>query len=132
LKRINIQLFPLGMLVLSCGLAACTGPRTAAELPPTPAAQQALEMVQANYQAGRYGEVIRYVAKSDDLATAPASVKIPALKLQAFSYCVSNYPQLCQDAFARILAIDPSFELTPAEIGHPVWGPAYKRAKQAR
>ncbi len=119
------------MLVLSCGLAACTGPKIAAELPPTPAAQQALERVQTDYRAGRYGDVIRYVAKSDDLASAPTSVEIPALKLQAFSYCVSNYPQLCQDAFARILDLDPGFKLTPAEIGHPIWGPAYKRAKQA-
>ncbi|OZI77002.1 TssQ family T6SS-associated lipoprotein [Bordetella genomosp. 12] len=131
MKRIKTQLYPLGMLALLLGLSACSSLRTATERPPTVAALGALEEVQTAYQAGRYGEVILYVARSDDLDQAPASVKIPALKLQAFSYCVSNYLQLCEDAFARILAIDPGFELKPAEIGHPIWGPAYQRAKQA-
>ncbi|KAK81861.1 hypothetical protein L499_A3046 [Bordetella holmesii CDC-H635-BH] len=113
-----------------CGLAACSGLRTA-DRPPSAAALQALEDVQTEYRAGHYGQVIRSVARSDELDTAPSTVKVPALKLLAFSYCVSGYIPLCEDAFRRILAIDPDFELKPAEIGHPVWGPAYQRAKQA-
>lgn len=129
MKRINTQLYPLGLAAIALSLAGCTGLRSAADAPPTPAALQALEQVQTDYQAGRYGDVIKYVARSDDLATAPASVRVPALKLQAFSYCVSKYVPLCEDTFARILAIDPSFELSPSEAGHPVWGAAFKRVK---
>ena len=77
----------------------------------------------------RYGDVIRTVATSDTLATSTKAVRIEAYKLQAFSYCVSRYPQLCQDSFSRILALDPAFVLAPNEAGHPVWGPAFQRAQ---
>lgn len=97
---------------------------------PTEAQQQALARVEADYLAGRYGDVIRRVATSDELAGAPASIQVPALKLQAFSYCVSRHEALCEDAFARILKLDPDFTLTAAEVGHPTWGPAYQRARR--
>ncbi|WP_253904434.1 TssQ family T6SS-associated lipoprotein [Bordetella trematum] len=97
---------------------------------PTEAQQQALARVEADYLAGRYGDVIRRVATSDELAGAPASIQVPALKLQAFSYCVSRHEALCEDAFARILKLDPDFTLTAAEVGHPTWGPAYQRTRR--
>ena len=81
------------------------------------------------YSAGHYGEVIRGVARSDELAASSKAVRIEAYKLQAFSYCVSRYAQLCEDSFSRILQIDPNFELAPNEAGHPVWGPVFQRAK---
>jgi hypothetical protein len=42
---------------------------------------------------------------------------------------VSKYPRLCEDSFARILALDPAFELAPNEAGHPVWGPVFRHAQ---
>ncbi|MBB1623998.1 TssQ family T6SS-associated lipoprotein [Achromobacter sp. UMC71] len=118
------------LLGLSALLAGCVGlPSSPPEKPPTPEALAQLQQVRDQYSAGRYGEVIRQVAKSDELASSSKAVRIEAYKLQAFSYCVSRYAQLCEDSFARILQLDPAFELATNEAGHPVWGPVFQRAK---
>jgi hypothetical protein len=121
-------------LMLTAALAACSTapsePRPAA--PPTQAAIDTLAQVRQRYLAGAYGDVIRTVATSEPLATAPIDMRVEALKLQAFSYCVTGYRVLCEDDFKRILVLDPKFGLSPAEIGHPVWGPAFQRAKAAQ
>ncbi|MCY1378377.1 TssQ family T6SS-associated lipoprotein [Achromobacter agilis] len=108
-------------------LAACAST-------PSPQAADALQQVRDEYAASRFGTVIRTVATSDALATAPTPTRVEALKLQAFSYCVTNYRQLCEDTFVRILQLQPSFQLAPNEIGHPQWGPAFQsaQASQAR
>lgn len=119
------------LLFLAAGaLAACT----AIQPPATPAAAAAhaqLDRVRTLFADGKYGDVIRTVATSDQLAAAPAGVQVEALKLQAFSYCVSGYRRLCEDGFIRILLIQPSFDLPAAERGHPQWGPAFRSAKTA-
>lgn len=118
------------LLGLSVLLAGCAGlPSAPPEKPPTSEALAQLQQVRDQYSAGHYGEVIRLVAKSDELASSSKDVRIEAYKLQAFSYCVSRYTQLCEDSFARILQLDPAFELAANEAGHPVWGPAFQRAK---
>jgi hypothetical protein len=93
-------------------------------------AQQALRQVRDQYMAGDYGDVIRTVATSDQFADAPQATLVEALKLQAFSYCLTRYTQLCEDDFVRILRMDPSFQLAPNEAGHPLWGPAFQHARQ--
>lgn len=112
-------------------LAGCAGmQRALPEAPATPQALEQLQQVRDQYAAGHYGEVVRQVAKSDELAGSTRAVRVEAYKLQAFSYCVTRYTQLCVDSFARILALDPSFELAPNEAGHPAWGPAFQRARE--
>jgi hypothetical protein len=126
----NIARFTL--VPLLAALAACTTPPPVKqEVKPTQAALDQLQQVRDSYTAGKYGEVIRFVATSNELAGSTSDVVIESLKLQAFSYCISNYQQLCQDDFTRILVIDSSFDLSPAEQGHPKWGPAFRAAKAA-
>lgn len=109
-------------------LGGCAG-MSLPEAPPSQAAQDALAQVQQQYSAGQYGSVIRTVATSDDLATAPKALRVEAYKLQAFSYCVRNYPQLCEETFVRILQIDSDFSLAANEAGHPQWGPVFTSAQ---
>ncbi len=125
--KIRVLSSLLGLSVLLAGCAGVTSPQP--EGPPTAQALDQLQQVRDQYRAGRYGEVIRSVATSDALATSTKAVRIEAYKLQAFSYCVSQYPQLCEDSFSRILDLDPAFVLAPNEAGHPVWGPAFQRAR---
>ena len=113
------------MFILAAALAACAST-------PSPQAAEALQQVRDEYAASRYGAVVRTVATSDALATAPTPLRVEALKLQAFSYCVTSYRQLCEDSFTRILQLQPSFELAPNEVGHPQWGPAFQAAKSAQ
>ena len=96
----------------------------------TDAHRQALESLKEAYRAGQYGDVIRASARSDTLATAPDDIKVEALKLEAFSYCVTDHRALCEARFARILTLQPDFALTTAEQGHPQWQPAFDAAKQ--
>lgn len=129
--HILVRLLLTGM---AAALAACSTAPAPPPPPPAPsqAAIDALAQVRDRYQAGAYGDVIRTVAKSDVLATAPVDMRVESLKLQAFSYCVTGYRALCEDDFKRILELEPAFTLGPAEIGHPLWGPAFQRAKAAQ
>jgi hypothetical protein len=50
-----------------------------------------------------------------------------ANKHLAFVACAYNRPAECEAAFRAAFAADPGFALTDAEVGHPIWGPVYKR-----
>ncbi|MFD4836157.1 TssQ family T6SS-associated lipoprotein [Achromobacter sp. NPDC058515] len=119
------QLVRISLMSILAALAACASA-------PSPQAADALQQVRDEYAASRFGAVVRTVATSDALDTAPTPVRVEALKLQAFSYCVTGYRQLCEDSFVRILQLQPSFELAPNETGHPQWGPAFQSAKAAQ
>lgn len=60
--------------------------------------------------------------------------RVQAHKYLAFIACVSSQPLGCREEFTIALELDPKFELAPAEVGHPIWGPVFKsvRAKQAK
>lgn len=55
--------------------------------------------------------------------------RVTAHKYLAFIECASGRERECRDQFAAALALDPRLELTRAEAGHPVWGPAFRSVK---
>lgn len=55
-----------------------------------------------------------------------------AYKHIAFIACAYNRPAECETAFRNAFAADPGFRLTEAEVGHPVWGPVYRRVAATR
>ena len=58
--------------------------------------------------------------------------KVAAHKHLAFIHCASGRERQCRDEFRRALAVDSSLELSPAEAGHPVWGPIFRSLKAGR
>jgi len=62
----------------------------------------------------------------------PARERASAHKYLAFIHCASERPRPCRDEFRKALAVDPTLELTPAEAGHPVWGPIFRAVKAGR
>ncbi|MBC8120105.1 MAG: TssQ family T6SS-associated lipoprotein [Burkholderiaceae bacterium] len=50
-----------------------------------------------------------------------------ANKHLAFVACAYERPAECESAFRAAFAADPTFKLSDAEVGHPLWGPVYKR-----
>jgi tetratricopeptide (TPR) repeat protein len=50
-----------------------------------------------------------------------------AQKHLAFIACAYNRPSDCEQAFRAAFVADPAFRLSDAEVGHPIWGPVYKR-----
>lgn len=105
-------------------------PRAEAVLAPTPALgdRQVLREGIELYESGDYNGAIRVLA-SPEVANGRVRVRVTALKYAAFSYCVTDRAAQCQQAFEKALKLDPQFELAPGEYGHPLWGPAFAKAK---
>jgi hypothetical protein len=55
-----------------------------------------------------------------------------AHKYIAFIACAFNRFDECEASFESAFAADPGFTLTVAEVGHPVWGPVYRRIAAAQ
>ena len=80
------------------------------------------------YNEGDFNGALR---RLDDVGSgSPLRTRVTALKYMAFSYCVTSRPKQCEQAFERALKLDPDFTLEPGEQGHPLWGPAFERAKR--
>ena len=82
------------------------------------------------YNEGDFNGAIKRLGSDDIRSNSPARIRVTALKYTAFSYCVTSRPKQCEQAFERALKIDPDFTLESGEEGHPLWGPAYERAKR--
>jgi hypothetical protein len=63
---------------------------------------------------------------------ANARDRAAAHKYIAFIACAFNRLAECEASFQNAFAADPKFALTEAEIGHPVWGPVYRRIAAAQ
>jgi hypothetical protein len=60
----------------------------------------------------------------------PRDVAI-AYKYLAFIACAFNRGTECALDFTNAFKANPDFRLNDAEIGHPLWGPVYRRVAQA-
>ena len=78
------------------------------------------------YDAGSYAEASRSLNAALDHGQLTRSEQGRARKYLAFIDCVSGRQAQCKDEFRKALEIDPGFDLTVAEAGHPIWGPAYR------
>lgn len=54
-----------------------------------------------------------------------------AYKYLAFIACAFDRIVECEESFAAAFAADPGFALGDKEVGHPVWGPVYRRIAAA-
>ena len=83
------------------------------------------------YNAGRYAEAQKQLTAALDHGVLTRAEQGNARKHLAFIHCASGRETLCRDEFRKALEIDPNFDLTMAEAGHPIWGPVYRdvRAK---
>jgi hypothetical protein len=80
------------------------------------------------YDKGDYAAAIKKF-RSSELTNAWPELRVRALKYLAFSYCVIDNLDACQQVFYDAIQLDPKFKLLPAEEGHPIWGPVYQKAK---
>lgn len=83
-----------------------------------------------SYTAGDYTRTIQILRDSNEIQTSDRKTRIEAYKLMAFSYCVIGRITLCRAEFEKVLQLDPHFELSTAEKGHPIWGPAFDAARR--
>lgn len=81
------------------------------------------------YDAGNYVEAINSLLLAVDGGVLPVADQLVARKHMAFMHAVNNREANCRDEFEKAFLLDPKFELSAAEAGHPVWGPIYRAAK---
>jgi len=83
------------------------------------------------YEDGNYGEAAKQLQSAIDQGLARAG-RVNAHKHLAFIHCVSGRTTACREEFRRALAINPGLQLSPAEAGHPTWGPVFRSVKAGR
>lgn len=81
------------------------------------------------YEEGNYDASVAALQGVLETKLADKESQVNAYKYLAFINCISSRERICKDYFRKILAINPNFELSPAEAGHPIWGAAFRSAK---
>ncbi len=127
-KRLTLMISGAALSVL---LSACAGTSKAPETPKmTPAETILLEQIETQFHEGDYKKVIATIKQAPETSLGGQAFRTEALKYKAFSECVSRQPRNCRNSFRQLLELDPSFELSPAEVNHPQWGKVYTAEKK--
>jgi Tfp pilus assembly protein PilF len=84
-----------------------------------------------SYEEGKYADATRQLQSAIKQGLAPGD-EVRAHKYLAFMNCISDRVSACRDEFRKALRIDPGMELSPAEAGHPLWGPQFRAVKAGR
>lgn len=103
-------------------------PKAVAPAPLDKAQQELLSGI-ASYENGTYKLAARQLQTALALGLDVAGEKARAHKYLAFMHCVGGRERLCREEFRKALDADPTFDLTPAEAGHPTWGPVFRKLK---
>jgi Tfp pilus assembly protein PilF len=115
-------------------MSACAAPvvRDAGldKLAPRRAEQDLSSGIRA-YEDGDYANSARLLQYALSEGLLLDSDKVAAHKYLAFIHCAQSRKDACRNEFRKALVLDPGFELTPAESGHPSWGPVFKSLKQS-
>lgn len=81
-----------------------------------------------SYENGNYAEASKQLQGALDQGLTKSG-QLQAHKHLAFIHCASGRQSACRNEFRKALTIDPAFDLTAAEAGHPLWGPVFAKEK---
>ena len=101
----------------------------AAEPAPLDKAQQELASGIESYENGNYKPAAKQLQNALNMGLKVNAEQARAHKYLAFMHCVGGRTTACRTEFRKARAADPGFDLTPAEAGHPTWGPVFKKVK---
>ena len=96
---------------------------------PAPKGADELRAALRSYEDGDYKSAERQFQAALDQGLPTALDQATARKHLAFMACVSKRTTACRAEFRKAFAADPLFDLTPAEAGHPTWGPVFRSVK---
>ena len=97
-----------------------------------PVGEQVLERGIASYEDGDYRAAERQLQTALDMGLAAPGDQAKAHKYLAFIHCAAGRAKRCREEFRKALGAEPSFDLEPAEAGHPAWGPVFRSVKANR
>ncbi len=89
-------------------------------------AEQDFERGVKSYEDGDYKNAARQLQSALSLGLPAFHDQAIAHKYLAFIACASGRQRPCRDEFRKAFEADGNFNLTPAEAGHPVWGPVFR------
>lgn len=121
----NIRVMLIAVLTALL-LSACG---TGGGLFKTGPAEQKLSAGVTSYEEGDYKSSMTALQGALELGLSHKQDQVSAHKYLAFIHCVSGREKQCHDEFRKALAVDPAFDLKPAEAGHPIWGPVFRTEK---
>jgi len=96
---------------------------------PAAKSEQTLQEGMIKYDSGDYVQSARLLEEALKQGLAGKELQVRAMKHLAFSLCLQERFRDCRAAFVRIYDVDPEFDLTPAEAGHPSWTRTFAGAK---
>ncbi|MBC7624495.1 MAG: tetratricopeptide repeat protein [Aeromicrobium sp.] len=122
----------LVILIVGCAVApTATGP-TPDEL----AKIERLDRANSNlndglkqYEAGNYDAAMKAFLVALDSSLLTPVQQLNARKHMAFMQCLTSRESRCKEEFEKAFALDAKFDLSPAEAGHPIWGPVFRTVK---
>lgn len=122
----------LAAAFLATALAGCASePVRRVQALLSPKGEAALAAGLRQYEDGRYADAAKSLESAIELGV-PEWDRVNAHKHLAFIHCASGRERNCREEFGKALALDPALELTPAESGHPAWGPVFRALKARR
>jgi Tfp pilus assembly protein PilF len=92
-------------------------------------AEQELSSGLKSYENGDYHIAAKYLQNALNDGLTFKSDRVTAHKYLAFVYCVSDRKKQCREQFKEAKEINPDFELSAAEAGHPIWGPVFREVQ---
>ena len=81
------------------------------------------------YNSGDYDAAIKLLEAALKEGLPDKGDQVRAMKHIAFSLCLKERYRECRAQFVKIYDVDPAFDLTPAEVGHPSWVKTFAAAK---
>ncbi len=97
-----------------------------------PTAEERLTSGIARYEEGNYAQSQRLLQSSLADGLTKRTDQARAYKYLAFIYCITDRTPQCRQEFNNAISADPNFRLTPAEAGHPSWGPVFRSVSRGR
>jgi len=119
----------LAAMLAAALLAACeteAPSASVAELAQHPGEHALLDGLH-DYEAGAFAKAEENFKSALHLGLRDRRDAAAAHKHLAFIACAFNRMAECEASFRSAFNADPGFRLSDAEIGHPVWGPVYRR-----
>jgi hypothetical protein len=92
--------------------------------------EQLLADGMAKYDGGDFEASYKLLQSALKEGLAAKDDQLKAVKHSAFSLCLQEKFVPCRSEFMKLFEIEPAFDLTPAEAGHPSWTRTYATAKQ--
>lgn len=85
-----------------------------------------------SYEEGNYKEAQQALQGALNDGLEKKEDQVQAYKYLAFIHCGAKREKSCREAFTKALELNPDFELSSAEAGHPVWGKVFREIKEAK